>query len=88
LVASFLIYVKRLFKTPLNDYDVIIHLKKDAIVHPERNIEEAFDNQIKKPMRRRVEYKNLMESGLLIGFDPVQKYLEELQVQKLIFFLF
>ncbi|RUS31264.1 Nrap protein [Jimgerdemannia flammicorona] len=72
--------IKRLYVTPLQDYDFIIHLDPSKCTRYSENI--APETQHTRKVQK---YKNLVVGSSelseqpLVGFDPVERYLGELK---------
>jgi len=71
------ISAKIVFQNELTDFDTIIHLSRSAIP----NWAQALHGSSKPPARGKLslsQYKNLQINldGLLVGFDPVKKYVQ------------
>ncbi|RKP08622.1 Nrap protein [Thamnocephalis sphaerospora] len=76
--------LKRLFVTPMADYDLLIHLEPAAC--PRRYERTAASASKKAHQHRSDRYKNLALSdadysvdAVHVGFDPIQFYLRDLQ---------
>ena len=65
------------FRPPLDDYHVIIHLHKEHLPR----YEQAVDAMATSSTQQHIRYKHKCTHLPVIDFDPVQKYLQELEVR-------
>jgi hypothetical protein len=75
---------KSIFKTPLNDYNLLIKLDKNGIAHYEQNVTFAIDATSRKKLTEKIHkqkgFKNVSNSELIVGLNPVESLLSELEV--------
>ncbi|XP_077988823.1 nucleolar protein 6-like [Glandiceps talaboti] len=68
---------KQIFRPPLTIYDVIIHLKINSLP---RHVESIDDGMEKTSIHKQNAKTEILDSLLpVVNFDPMQKYLQELQ---------
>jgi hypothetical protein len=85
---------KVLFRTPISDFDVVIRLNPDAVPHSQQNklynsiLDKLFpDSQIVQSRSEfsytpvRVSSAGNKAAALLIGLNPVLRFVEDLQVR-------
>ena len=77
---------KSIFKTPLNDYNVIIHLDHNQIPQYQFNIkyslfEKSRNKLIEKINSQNKNFKNVSNVETIIGMNPIKKFINELQIR-------
>ena len=70
------LYPQQVFRPPLDDYHVIIHLHKRHVPHWEQGIDATPPNV--DPAQR---YKHKNTHFPVVDFDPVQLFMKSLEVR-------
>lgn len=85
MLKQTLLDLNAIFKAPLRAYDCLIHLKDEFNPRAIYSIDNL--KFVKNPYEWHPYKKHSMEQIPIVDFDPVQKYLRDLRVSILIFYL-
>lgn len=76
---------KSIFKTPTSDYNILIKLSKESIPHYEHNILFSLDQTARSKLVEKIHkhkgFKNVSSSELIVGLDPIEKFITELEAR-------